>query len=245
MRFRSLFLLPLIAIGCMSFDENVSDMPIHELYGKALEHYKSKNYKKAVEFFQAVERQYPFETWTIQAQVMIGYLQYLLKDFESAISSFKLFIELNPHHAHVPYAYYMLGMCYYQQLSIIKREQKSAEEGLEVFTIVYTKFPDTAFATDAKLKADYLRDHMAGKSVDIARFYQSNRSYDAAIGRLIDVVQMYENSKHIPEAKWRLVESYDKLGLREEAKKVALDITKNHDKTEWSNYAQNYVSNFS
>ena len=231
-----------ILLGCSAKDENIPDAPLPDLYGKAVGFYEKKNYKKSIEFFQAVERQYPYDHWTIQAQLMIGYLQYLKRDYLDAINSFKLFVELNPYHPEVPYAMYMLGMSHYQQLSIIQRDQSAAKDGLEYFEMIKERYPDSIYATDAKMKIKTIQDHLAGKHVDIARFYLSNRSYDAAISRLLEAVTVFPNAEHTPEAKWRLVEAYDHLGLKAQARNMAQNLVKNHPKTVWHDYAKRFLN---
>ncbi|MEK7654765.1 MAG: outer membrane protein assembly factor BamD [Pseudomonadota bacterium] len=231
-----------VLIGCSAKDENIADAPLPELYGKAVGFYENKNYKKSIEFFQAVERQYPYDQWTIRAQLMIGYLQYLKRDYLDAINSFKLFVELNPYHAEVPYALYMLGMSHYQQLSIIQRDQSAAKEGLEYFDMIQVGYPGSIYASDAQLKIKIIQDHLAGKHVDIARFYLKNRSYDAAISRLLEAITVFPNAEHIPEAKWRLVEAYEHLGLQAQARAMAQNLLKNHPKTTWGDHAKRFVN---
>lgn len=231
-----------ILVSCSTKDENIPDAPLHELYGKAIEFYKKKNYKKSIEFFQAVERQYPYDQWTIRAQLMIGHLQYLKREYADAINSFKLFIELNPYHPEVPYALYMLGMSHFQQLSIIQRDQSAAKDGLEYFELIQKHHPSSIYASDAKAKIKIIHDHLAGKHVDIARFYLSNRSYDAAVSRLLEAITVFPDTEHTPEAKWRLVEAYDHLGLKTHARETAHNLIKNHTNTTWSNHAQRFLN---
>lgn len=231
-----------ILTGCSAKSENIADAPLPELYGKAVEFYAKKDYKKSIEFFQAVERQYPYDQWTIRAQLMIGYLQYLKRDYIDAINSFKLFIELNPYHPEVPYAMYMLGMSHYQQLSIIQRDQSAAKDGLEFFEMIQTRYVNSIYASDAKIKIKIIQDHLAGKHVDVARFYLKNRSYDAAISRLLEAITVFPDSEHAPEAKWRLVEAYDHLGLKEQARDMAQNLVKNNPKTTWHGHAKRFLN---
>lgn len=231
-----------ILTGCSAKDENIGDAPLPELYGKAVGFYAKKDYKKSIEFFQAVERQYPYDQWTIRAQLMIGYLQYLKRDYLDAINSFKLFVELNPYHPEVPYALYMLGMSHYQQLSIIQRDQSAAKEGLEYFDMIQARYPGSSYASDARLKVKIIQDHLAGKHVDVARFYLRNRSYDAAVSRLLEAITVFPNAEHTPEAKWRLVEAYDHLGLRAQAREMAQNLIKSHPKTTWGDHAKRFLN---
>lgn len=228
--------------GCSAKDENITDAPLPELYGKAVGFYEKKDYKKSIEYFQAVERQYPYDQWTIRAQLMIGYLQYLKREYLDAINSFKLFIELNPYHPEVPYALYMLGMSYYQQLSIIQRDQSAAKDGLEYFEMIRTRYSNSLYAVDAQDKIKIIHDHLAGKHVDVARFYLSNRSYDAAVSRLLEAITIFPNAAHTPEAKWRLVEAYDHLGLKAQAKEMAQNLIKNHPRTTWCDHAKRFLN---
>ena len=230
-----------ILLGCAAKDENIPDAPLPDLYGKAVKFYEKKDYKKSIEFFQAVERQYPYEQWTIRAQLMIGYLQYLKRDYIDAICSFKLFIELNPYHPQVPYALYMLGMSHYQQLSIIQRDQSAAKDGLEYFEMIQTRYPGSIYSKDAQEKIKIIQDHLAGKHVDVARFYLSNRSYDAAVSRLLEAITVFPNAEHSPEAKWRLVEAYNHLGLKAQARNMAQILVKDHPKTTWGHHGQRFL----
>lgn len=231
-----------ILVGCSAKDENIADAPLPELYGKAIGFYEKKDYKKSIEFFQAVERQYPYDQWTIRAQLMIGYLQYLKRDYLDAINSFKLFIELNPYHPEVPYALYMLGMSHYQQLSIIQRDQSAAKDGLEYFDMIRIRYANSPYADDAKNKIKTIHDHLAGKHVDVARFYLRNRSYDAAVSRLLEAITVFPNAEHTSEAKWRLVEAYDHLGLKAQAREMAQNLAKNHPETVWGGHAKRFLN---
>ncbi len=236
-------LLAIFLTSCAAMkEENIPDSPLPELYHQGLSFYQQKNYKKAIECFKAVERQYPYDHATIQAQLMIGYLQYLRREYNDAINSFKLFIELNPYHKEVPYALYMLGMSYFQQLSVVQRDQSSAKDALDHFELLRNRYPESIYRKDSIEKIKTIEDHLAGKHVDIARFYLNNRSYDSAVSRLLEAITVFPRSTHVPEAKWRLVEAYDHLGLNKQAKMMAQDLVKNCPHTEWANHAQRFLN---
>jgi outer membrane protein assembly factor BamD len=131
------------------------------------------------------------------------------------------FIQLHPAHKDTPYAYYLKGLSYYEQISDVGRDQQMTRMALTSLREIVARFPKTKYARDSKLKIDLTVDHLAGKEMNIGRYYQSRKQYLAAINRFKLVADKFQRTTHVPEALHRLVESYLALGLRHEAKKVA------------------------
>jgi outer membrane protein assembly factor BamD len=147
---------------------------------------------------------------------------------------------LHPAHRDVSYAYYLRALCYYEQIADIARDQKGTEQAMNALREVVTRFPDTSYARDAKLKIDLCFDHLAGKEMEIGRFYQKQNLYEAAIGRFQRVVDDFQTTNHVPEALARLTEIYLALGLKDQARKTAAVLGYNYPGSEWytASYAQ-------
>ena len=168
-----------------------------------------------------MEQNYPYSSWAVNAQLMQGYTQYLQNNYTDAIGTLDRFIQLHPAHRDVAYAYYLRALCYYEQIADIQRDQRGTELAMNALQEVVNRFPDSAYARDARLKIDLCRDHLAGKEMEIGRWYESQHLYEAAIGRFQRVVDDYQTTNHVPEALHRLTEIYLLLGLRDQARKTA------------------------
>ena len=139
---------------------------------------------------------------------MQGYSQYLQNKYTDAIGTLDRFIQLHPAHRDIAYAYYLRALCYYEQIADIQRDQKGTEQAMNALQEVVNRFPDSSYARDARLKIDLCRDHLAGKEMEIGRYYQKQHLYEAAIGRFQRVVDDYQTTNHVPEALHRLAEVY-------------------------------------
>lgn len=211
--------------------------PLDELYDKALETFEKKKYRLAVDDFEEVERQHPSSEWAARAQIMAAYSAYKGAQYDDAIVILDRFVKLHPTHASTPYAYYLMALCSYTQISDVGRDQKQTEEARAALKEVYTRFPDSDFARDAKLKYDLTSDHLAGKEMEIGRYYLKRMDYPAAINRFKYVVDNYQTTSHIPEALHRMVECYLKLGVVPEAKKYAAVLGYNYPGSDWYKYS--------
>ena len=207
--------------------------PVETLYNNGLDALNSKRYASANDQFNALEQNYPFSTWAVNAQVMQGYSQYLQNKYTDSIATLDRFIQLHPVHRDIAYAYYLRALCYYEQIADIQRDQKGTEQAMAALQEVVTRFPGSSFANDARLKIDLCRDHMAGKEMEIGRYYQKQHLYQAALGRFQRVVDEFQTTAHVPEALARIVEVYLALGLRDQAKKTAAVLGYNDPGSEW------------
>src|SRR4029077_5157269 len=147
------------------------------------------------------------------------------------------FIQLHPAHRDVAYAYYLRALCYYEQIADIHRRPRGTRSAMDALQQVVTRFLDSAYARDSRLKIDLCRDHLAGKEMEIGRWYQKQHLYEAAIGRFQRVVDDYQTTAHVPEALARLVEVYLALGLVDQAKKTAAVLGYNDPGSVWYEYA--------
>jgi outer membrane protein assembly factor BamD len=235
-------LLPLLS-GCGSSSDTAKNAPVgsvEELYNNGVDALNARRFTTADNQFNSVEQNYPYSTWAVNAQLMSGYSLYLQNKYTESIGTLDRFIQLHPAHRDIGYAYYLRALCYYEQIADIERDQKGTEQAMNALREVVNRFPDTSYATDAKLKIDLCVDHLAGKEMEIGRFYQKQHLYEAAIGRFQRVVDDFQTTNHVPEALSRLTEIYLVLGLKDQARKTAAVLGYNYPGSEWYNdsYAQ-------
>ena len=215
-----------------------TQIPVEELYNNGVDALNAKRYKAATLMFDLVEQTYPYSSWAVSAQLMQGYTQYLQNQYLEAVGTLDRFIQLHPTHRDISYAYYLRALSYYEQIADVQRDQKATEEAIVALQEVVNRFPDSAYARDARLKIDLGRDHLAGQQMSVGRWYEKQKLYAAAIGRFQRVVDEYQTTNHVPEALQRLTEIYLLLGLREQAKKTAAVLGYNYPGSEW--YSDSY-----
>ncbi len=242
----ALFLALLLLASCGgSKDEDQANngppAPVEDLYNNGIDAMNAKRYASATDQFNAVEENYPYSTWAVNAQLMQGYTQYLQNHYTEALATLERFIQLHPAHRDIAYAYYLRALCYYEQIADIQRDQKGTDAAMNALQEVVNRFPDSAYARDARLKIDLCRDHLAGKELEIGRWYESQHLYEAAIGRFQRVVDDYQTTNHVPEALHRLTEIYLILGLKDQAKKTAAVLGYNYPGSQWYDDSYNQL----
>ena len=234
-------LIPLLAVSlflgaCSIFDEEKPvyvEKPVDELYNRGVDQMGSRKFADAALTFEDVERQHPYSVWATKSQIMAAYGYYKSNNYDEAIAALERFIQLHPTHKDVGYAYYLKGLTYYEQISDVTRDQLMTTLALESLNEVLTRFPDSKFARDAKFKMELTYDHLAGKEMEIGRYYHNQHQYLAAINRFRTVVDKYQTTTHVPEALHRLTEAYLALGLKDEARKTASVLGHNFPGSEW------------
>lgn len=219
--------------GCAGKKKEYVEHPVDKLYNEAMDHMLAREWSQAVDSFDEVERQHPISTWATKAQLMSSYAYYLGNRYDDAILGLDRFIQLHPSNRAVAYAMYLRGLSYYEQISDVARDQRITELALNSFKELVGRFPESKYARDAKLKIDLTHDHLAGKEMEIGRYYQVKRQYLAAINRFRNVVENYQTTTHVPEALHRLTEAYLALGIVDEARKTAAVLGHNFPGSEW------------
>jgi len=154
-----------------------------------------------------------------RAQRMSAYSFYMANEYESSIWAAQRFLSLHPGNKNAVYARYLVALCYYEQIADVRRDQNFTEQALDAFSQIVRLYPESDYAQDSRVKIELTRDHLAGKEMEIGRFYQSTGELFAAIGRFNNVVQDYQTTSHTPEALHRLTEAYLALGIVMEARK--------------------------
>lgn len=206
---------------------------VDTLYLAAKDRLDRGAYKESAALFDEVERQHPYSPWARQAMLMSAYAHYLDGSYSDAIQGAQRFIALHPGNKDTPYAFYLVAMSYYEQISDVTRDQKITQQALEALGDVARRYPNTKYAADARLKLDLVNDHLAGKDMEIGRFYQRSAKWLAASLRFRSVVDNYQTTTHAPEALYRLTESYLALGLPQEAQKSAAVLGVNYPGSKW------------
>ncbi|HBN22478.1 MAG TPA: outer membrane protein assembly factor BamD [Holosporales bacterium] len=235
----SILVSALALTSCSTTDEKAyQERSVEELYNEAMDKLEEREYTRASEAFDEVERQHPYSPWATKAQIMAAFSLYKGQKYDQVIASLESFSQLHPAHPDVPYALYMTGLCYYEQIGPSSRDQKDAEDSLRTFNELLRRFPNTAYAIDAKQKIVLLKDALAGKSMDIGRYYLDKKAFQAALPRFQEVVTRFQTTKHVEEAHYRMVECYVGMGLREQALKTAAVLGHNYLGSSW--YAEAY-----
>ena len=189
--------------------------------------------RQAAALFDEVERQHPYSPWARRAQLMSAFSYYAARDYNKAIQSAQRFLSIHPGNKDAPYAYYLISMCYYEQISDVTRDQKTTEQAKAALTDIIRRYPTTKYASDARLKLDLVNDHLAGKEMTVGRNYEERGKWLAATLRFRKVVDDFQTTSHTPEALYRLVECYLSLGVPEEAQKAAAVLEANYPGSKW------------
>ncbi len=233
-----IYIIPLLLAlaSCGSKDDEGAVKPSEspeKLYSEARAKFSEGELKESVKDFEEVERQHPYSPLAIDAQIMSGYASYKAEEYDTAVSTLERFTKLYPNNESAPYAYYLISLCYYEQISDVGRDQKITEQALAALREVVRRFPDSDYARDAKIKLDLTLDHLAGKEMQVGRYYLKRDDTLAAINRFRFVVDNYQTTSHVPEALHRLVEAYLKLGITDEANRYAAVLGHNFPNSSW------------
>ena len=234
--------LALFLAACSNNEEAIPADPneasVEELYDRAVVTIEDGEYRTAAALFDDVERLYPYSVWAPRAQLMAAYAYYLNNDYADAINALDRFISLHPGSKDAPYALYLKALCYYEQISDVRRDQQMTREARNALNEVIRRYPDSRYARDARLKRDLAVDHLAGQEMGIGRYYQRKGDFLASINRYRTVIAQFQTTTHVPEALHRLVESYLALGVTREAQATAAVLGYNFPGSQW--YTDSY-----
>ena len=211
------------------------------LYSAAKRRLDQGRYKESAALFDEVERQHPYSVWARRAQLMSAFSNYSARDYTSSIASAQRFLQVHPGNRDAPYAYYLIALGYYEQISDVTRDQKITVQAQDALGELTRRYPNTRYAADARLKLDLVRDHLAGKEMEIGRWYETRGQWLAATMRFRKVVDDYQTTTHAPEALMRLTETYLALGVPDEAKKSAAVLGANYPGSDWYERAYKLV----
>jgi outer membrane protein assembly factor BamD len=217
------------------------EQPVEKLYNTAADLLDKRRWPEAAHAFDEVERQHPYSSWARRAMLMSAYANYQDNKYDDAIKDAQQFIALHPGNASAPYAYYLVAICYFEQIMDVGRDQTDTEQALNALLEVTRRFPESEYARDARLKIDMTYDQLAGKEMEIGRFYERKDQHLAAINRFKKVAEdpNLQRTSHAAEALHRLVECYLSLGLVGEAQRTAAVLGYNYPGSAW--YKRTYA----
>ena len=214
------------------------DLPVDTLYNEALDAVYSGNPKQAASLFEEVERQHPYSSWAVKAQLMAAWAYFEANDYPRALVSLERFIELYPAHKDAEYAYYLRALCYYEQIVDVERDAAMTQRSMDAFSELLRRFPNGVYAQDSQLKRDLASSNLAGKEMAVGRFYFRQGYISAAINRFQKVADEYQSSNQVPEALYRLIASYSVMNLQEEAVRSLRVAQYNFPNSAWTKKAE-------
>jgi outer membrane protein assembly factor BamD len=215
---------------------------VDTLYQAAKDRLDRGDTKEAAALFDEVERQHPYSPWARRAQLMSAFSYYAARDYSKSIQSAQRFLSIHPGNKDAPYAFYLIAISYYEQISDVTRDQKVTQQALDSLNELIRRYPNSRYSGDARLKLDLVNDHLAGKEMTIGRSYQRNGKWLAGSIRFRKVVDTYQTTSHAPEALYRLTECYLALGIPAEAQKSAAVLGANYPGSEWYQRAYNLIN---
>ena len=235
------------AMGCSYFnkdDDLIPDTPADKLYNEGLFLLNNKqDYKEAAKKFDEVDRQNPYSDWARKALLMSAYSYYQAKQYTDCITAAQRYVTLHPGSPDAAYAQYLIGSSYYDQILDVSRDQARADKAINSLEEVVRKYPESEYSIAAKKKIDMARDQLAGKEMEIGRFYMNKRDFIGAINRFKVVVTQYQTTRHVEEALERLTEAYVALGIIDEAQTAAAVLGHNFPDSSWYKDAYKLVKN--
>lgn len=217
------------------------DEPVAALYNRGIDMIERQRYPAALQAFEEVERQHPYSSWARRSMLMEAFVHYQANQYDQAIENAQRFVSLHPGNESAPYAHYLIAICYFERIVDVGRDQGVTEQALTALNDVVRRYPETAYARDARLKIDMVYDQLAGKEMEVGRFYLTRDQHLAAINRFRQVIENehYQRTSHVPEALHRLVEAYLSVGMNEEAQRMAAILGHNFPGNDW--YQRSYT----
>jgi outer membrane protein assembly factor BamD len=236
LRLAALLLIALAFGACSMFDKDVAviDEPADKLYNEGLYLLnKKKDPKGAAKKFEEVDRQHPYSEWARKSLIMTAFAYYEAGAYDDCIQSARRYVSLHPGSPDAAYAQFLIGSSHFDQIPEISRDQERTEKAVQTLEEVARKYPTSEYAAAAKRKVEMARDQLAGKEMDVGRWYMQRRDYTGAINRFKVVVTRYQRTRHVEEALLRLTEAYMSLGIVEEAQTSAAVLGHNFPESRW------------
>jgi outer membrane protein assembly factor BamD len=214
-----------------------------DIYKRALLLIEENDYKSALNEFENLLLNYPFSNLAVKSEITSAYSLYEDNQIQKAINKLNSFIEMNPTGELTIYAHYLLGMCYYIQTSQKGRDASLSLKAINYFQIIESKYPNSKYAKDAKLKILYLKNRLAENELAVGKFYLKKNASGSAIKRFKVILEKFQNTSVIPETLYRLSEALLITGLKEEAQKSIAILNYNFPKNEWASLSKSLLVN--
>jgi len=240
-KFLLIFILPALFLSACGSDKDKENeekvLQPEQYYNRGMDEMQGGKYKKAIADFEKIEQNYPYSQWATKGKIMAAYTNYKAGEYDDAANMLETYIKLHPGNQDIAYAYYLRALCYYERIADVQRDQEITQEALADLKEVVRRFPDTEYGRDAKIKLDLVVDHLAGKEMEIGRYYLKRKIYVGAINRFRNVVDKFDTTSHVPEALERLVECYLAMGVKDQAQKYAAVLGYNYPSSKWYKYS--------
>ena len=220
-------------------NEKSLDLQVLEAYEEGVKSLEGGDVLYAAKKFNEAEILFPQSDWAPKSALMAAYSYYVQDYYIDATAEIERFLRVYPKHKNIDYAYYLLAICYYEQIVDEKKDLQSIIEAKKYFNYILVNFPNTDYAIDAKFKIDLINDLLAAKEMYLGRYYLKKKKWIPAINRFRTVIDKYDQTIYIEEALHRLVEIYYTLGLKEEGKKYANLLGYNYNSSIW--YEKTYA----
>ena len=237
----------ILLISCSSKEKDSASVVLNDIqiYKTGLSSLENENYKKAIIEFDNLSLNHPFSSLAKKSDIMTAYSLYQNNEIKKSISKLKIFIEMNPKDEFSDYAHYLLAMCYYIQVSNQGRDPSLSIKALNSFMLIITKYPNSKYAKDSKIKIQYIKNSLANNELDIGKFYLKKNAPASSIKRFKSILLNYQNTSSIPETLYRLTEAFLMIGLKKEAVKSDAVLKYNFPNSEWTNLSKSILSDSS
>lgn len=212
--------------------------PADQLYNEGLANLQAGNLEEASRKFRAIDKQHPYSEFARKAMVMNAFVSYRKGDYSEAVNSANRFLNLYPGDEDAAYAQYIVGLSYFRQIPEVTRDQRNSARAIAAFTEVIERYPESEYVTDSQTKLRFALDQLAGKEMQIGRYYLERKEYIAAANRFRTVIEQFPKTRQVEEALARLVETYYAMGLMSEAQTAAAVLGHNFPDSQW--YADSY-----
>jgi outer membrane protein assembly factor BamD len=223
-------------------EEPTVDVPADQLYNQAVFLLnEKKDYKEAAKKFEEVDRQHPYSDWARKSLIMSAFAYYESRQYDDCIASAKRYISLHPGSAEAPYAQYLIGASYFDQIPDVSRDQSRTEKAIQALDELNRKYPNSEYSADARKKIEMARDQLAAKEMETGRYLMRQKDFIGAINRFKVVVTQYQTTRHVEEALLRLTECYMTLGIVQEAQTAAAVLGHNFPDSKWYKEAYELV----
>jgi outer membrane protein assembly factor BamD len=213
--------------------EIVPEVPAERLYNEGLGRLEKRDYDGAAKKFADLDKQYPYSDWSRRSLIMTAYAHYEGQQYEDTINTSRRYLQLHPSSEEAAYAQYLLAMSHFNQIPDVTRDQERADKALAALQELVDRYPKSEYVPDARHRIQITRDQLAGKEMEVGRYYLQRRNYTGAINRFRDVVSKYQTTRHSEEALSRLTEAYLALGIVNEAQTAAAVLGHNFPDGQW------------
>ncbi|MEO1066855.1 MAG: outer membrane protein assembly factor BamD [Pseudomonadota bacterium] len=222
--------------------ENLPEVPADKLLNAGIRNVNTNNHKKAQAAFDEIAKQHPFSREAQQSLVLSAFSHFEEGQYDDTVSKARRFLQLYPGSDEAAYMQYLIGESYYNQVSAVTLDQSDTEKGLRAYRDLLRLYPESKYSEDAKSKVVFMSDQLAGKEMQIGRYYQEKRQHLAAVNRFRAVAENYQRTRHVEEALYRLTESYLSLGVVNEAQTAGALLGHNYPDSDWYRDAYNLLT---